>query len=532
MRVVVAGGLVLTADHGSTAELDLLVDDGVIVATGPWGSFAAADGSVQAEVIDASGCLVTPGFVNGHTHSHSGILKGIAREWTLEHSLTHGAWMASARSDELTRLSALLTATELLSSGCTALFDLHSRTPTPTLEAIHLTATAYATTGIRATLAPMVSDRPLPASLPFLHQGCGDPGIPSSPSQPVDSDQAGELGVGGPGVAGVLGQDPQPPTPQRPPEQPNTAHILETCTALIESWPYDPTFLTPALAPTIPAHCTPTLTQGLATLARSHDLRLHTHLAESKPQALAGEHYFGRSITAELDRLGVLGPWLTAAHSIWTSPADNELLGSAGVTAVTVPASNLRLGSGVQDSRGLLDAGVGLAIGTDGANSSDALDMVDGIRLTALLSRVSERPAGEWLTVQEVLRAATAGGAAALGRADDLGVIAPGFAADLVLHDLSAVTYVPRTDVLNQLVTAGRAVDVRTVLVAGRVVYDRGAWPGLDVPALRARATELAAEYLERAAPARAESTTLLEASADSLAAARRAPWHTRRLLP
>lgn len=496
MSTIVVGGLVLSADCASTLELDLLVDDGVIVAVEPRGTFATTD----AEVIDASGCLVTPGFINGHTHSHAGILSGIAREWTLEHSLLNGPWTAAPRSLELANLSATLAATELLASGCTALFDLAYRYPAVSIEAIHATADAYATAGIRATIAPMVADRPLHEALPVLGDCCGTPPVPPTGS----------------------GERPQ-----------TTSELLATCTQLIDTWPYDHAMLTPATAPTIPAHCTPELTQGLLRLARDNDLRLHTHLAESKPQAIAGNTRFGRSITEELARLDALGPWLTAAHTIWTSPSDNALLADHGVTAVTVPASNLRLGSGVQDSRGLLDAGVTLAIGTDGANSSDALDMVDGIRLTALLSRISERGADEWLTVPEVLRAATSGGAAALGRADTLGTIAPGFAADLVLHDLGgSATYSPRTDLLNQLVTAGRATDVRTVLVAGRTVYDRGSYPGLDIATLRARASDLTAEYFESTATTRADVATYASRAAASLAAERARPWPVQRLLP
>lgn len=486
---VIGGGTLLTGPDWIPIQADLLLTDTTITALGPPGSF---DG-VAAMRIDASGALITPGFVNGHTHSHSNIVKGVARDWTLEASLLNGSWMAGARGRELQRISTLLGATELIASGCTGVFDLVSEFPGPTVSSIHVAAEAYASVGMRAVLAPMVADRSARDAVPALASCSPHPR----------------------GVASGA---------------PSTEDILAVCDELVQAWPYDRAYISPALAPTIPAHCTPELFVGLTRLAREHGLRVHTHLAESKVQAIAGQERFGRSITAELDRLQVLGDWLTAAHAIWLDDADTELLARSNVTAVTVPASNLRLGSGIQDSRALLSAGVTLAIGTDGANSSDALDMVHGIGLTASLCRVTDRASDEWLTVNEVLDAATIGGAAACGR-QNLGRIEPGAEADLVFFDLSARAFIPSNDLANQLITAGRASDVIRVMIAGRTVYEHGSYPGIDVSALADRASELTEEFMQFARPARVDADDQVKAAASSLAELRTREWPVQRLI-
>ncbi|MEV8267493.1 amidohydrolase family protein [Microbacterium sp. NPDC076911] len=492
---VIEGGFVLSAGNNAFEPLDILVEGGKIVALERRAAAGPAPfESVAGPRLSAHGRLVVAGFTNGHTHSHSSLLGGIARERTLEESLMNGSWMASQRSAELTRLSTILGATELLASGCTGVFDLVSHSPAIDREAFLATADAYREVGIRATMAPMVADRPLTEAIPAL-AGCAEA------QSPVTSD---------PGTA---------------------VSTIQTCRELIEEWPFDRDMIAPAVAPTIPTHCSDELLRGLDELAREMNVRLHMHLAESKPQAHAGLLRYGRSITAELDARGMLRDGVTAAHAIWIDGADAQRLSAGGVDVVTVPTSNLRLGSGVQDSRALLDAGVRLSVGTDGANSSDALDMVSAMQLAGLLSRAFDRPQSEWLSVPELFFAATQAGSYACGRGSFTGVLQPGAAADLSLWDLSSPAFTPRFDLANQVITAGRAADVRTVLVAGRIVYDEGIFPGLDVHAMRERANELAQDFFDRTRSARTRALSEAKASTETLAAERARSWSPSRLL-
>ncbi|QZT54497.1 amidohydrolase family protein [Mycolicibacterium austroafricanum] len=486
-RQVLHGGTVLTGPQWRPRPADLLIAGGRIEAVAAPGGLAGVDAATH----DVTGRLVIPGLINAHTHSHTAPARGAARAWTLEDSLLNGGWMAAPRSEELTELAALLTATELIASGCTGAFDLIAQAGGPDPAGCHAAARGYARAGLRTVLAPMVADRTLHEAVPAIGACCGAPA------------------TGKPG--------------------PSTADVLAACTAYVRNFPALQGVM-PALAPTIPGHCTPELTVGLGRLAAEHGLRVHTHLAESKPQALAGASRFGHSITRELARLGVLGDRLTVAHAIWVDDEDIRMLAASGAVAVTVPGSNLRLGSGIADTRAMLAAGLRLAVGTDGANSADAFDALDAVRLTALLSRVSERPARQWLTVEETLDAATAGGAAACGWTDT-GRLAPGQRADFALLDLGARAFRPPTDLANQLLTAARAADVTDVVVGGRFVYRDRAFPHLDVAAALNRFDTLVEEFCARVAPARADADRQAALAATALAGLRRAPSPVRRLI-
>lgn len=483
-RQLLHGGTVLTGPRWHPRPADLLIAGERIEAVAAPGSLAGIDAARH----DVTGRMLIPGLINAHTHSHTAPARGAARAWTLEDSLLNGGWMAAPRSEELTELAAVLTATELIASGCTGAFDLIAQAGGPDPAACYAAARGYARAGLRTVLAPMAADLTLQEALPAIGACC-------------------EL-----------------PTPAS-----STAAVLAACTTYIEDFPALPG-VTPALAPTIPAHCTPQLTVGLGRLAAQHGLRVHTHLAESKPQALAGAARFGHSITRELSRLGLLGERLTVAHAIWIDDEDMRMLAAAGAVAVTVPGSNLRLGSGIADTRAMLAAGLQLAVGTDGANSADAFDALDAVRLTALLSRVSERPAHQWLTVEETLEAATAGGAAACGWTDT-GRLEPGRRADLALLDLGARAFRPPTDPANQLLTAARAADVTDVVIGGRFVYRDRAFPHLDVTAMANRFDTLVEEHGSRVGPARAEAERQAARGAATLAGLRRAPSPVRRLI-
>lgn len=478
-RLVIAGGLVLTGPDWVPAYRDLLIDGGLITSIDVPGAFD----SVDALRHDASGRLVIPGMINAHTHSHTLPFRGVARDWTLETSLLHGGWMGGDRSEELAELCAVMAATEMIASGATGAFDLVSQAGGPQVPQLLAVARGYERVGLRAVIAPMVADRSVHEAVPVIRECCGVP-----------------------------------------PSGADAASVLASCRSFVESLDAGP-LVSAAVAPTIPAHCSSSLITGLYDLAVEHGLRVHLHLAESQPQALAGAERFGHSITAELARLGVLDDRLTAAHAIWLDSADRAMLADAGAVAVAVPGSNLRLGSGAADVRAALDAGVTLAIGTDGANSADALDILDAARLTALVGRTFARSAAQWPTVEEVLDAATVGGAAACGWSD-LGLLAPGYAADLVLLDLGARGFVPLNDPANQLLTATRAADVTDVMIAGRWVYaDRRFWH-LDLDATTDRFTELVAELHELLEPVRVGAAAEAALAAAPLGALRRPARH------
>jgi guanine deaminase len=259
----------------------------------------------------------------------------------------------------------------------------------------------------------------------------------------------------------------------------------------------------PALGPTIPYHCSDSFLTAIRDLSAEYEVGLQMHVAESQVQAAVGRIRYGSSLVAHLDELGLLGPRFCASHAIWLDVEDRGRLSSRGATVSHNPGSNLKLGSGCADLRRLLDAGVRVAIGTDGASSSDNLNVFEAMRMASYLSRVKDHPRARWVSAREAFLAATSGGAVALGF-EKIGRIERGYKADLVLLDAAALHYVPANDILSQIVFGEDGTGVDSVLVGGRLVLDHGRFPSIDVANLRKAAENAVLRLRQATAPARA----------------------------
>jgi guanine deaminase len=220
-------------------------------------------------------------------------------------------------------------------------------------------------------------------------------------------------------------------------------------------------------------------------------------VAESKVQAIVGLQRYGKTQTAHLDTLGALGPNFTVAHGVWLDPDDMRRLGDHGASVAHNPGSNLRLGNGIADMRGMLDRRVNVGIGTDGANCSDNLNVYEAMRLASLVSKGQGPDVERWVTTDEVARAATEGGARALGFEGRIGRLAPGYQADVVFLDLAHPNWIPLNDPTNQLVHTEDGGAVVHVMIGGRMVVEHRRVTTVDVAAL-AREAEAARERLAR----------------------------------
>ena len=149
-----------------------------------------------------------------------------------------------------------------------------------------------------------------------------------------------------------------------------------------------------------------------------------------------------------------------------------QRLGDHGASVAHNPGSNMRLGNGLADVRGMLERKVNVGIGTDGANCSDNLNMYESMRLASMVSKTQGPDTDRWLTTGEVLAAATEGSARALGFGDRLGRIAPGYKADIVFLDLHNVNWMPFNNAVNQLVHTEDGAAVHSVMVGGRMVVE------------------------------------------------------------
>jgi len=201
---------------------------------------------------------------------------------------------------------------------------------------------------------------------------------------------------------------------------------LANLAAIVESWSHDRDRLRPSVAPTIPLHCSDEFMIGCRDLASTHGLGLHSHVSESKVQAVSGIKRYGKTLTAHLDALGLLGPEFVVAHGVWLDDDDMRRLADHGGSVSHNAASNALLGNGIADARRMLELGVNLAIGTDGASCCDNQNMYEAMRMASYVSHVRGPQWQHWLSPEEIVIAATQGSARALGF-DNLGRIAPGF---------------------------------------------------------------------------------------------------------
>jgi guanine deaminase len=265
----------------------------------------------------------------------------------------------------------------------------------------------------------------------------------------------------------------------------------------LHEWKLDRDQVRLAVAPTIPHHCSDDFIRACADLAREHGVGLHTHVAESKVQAIVGLKRYGKTLTGHLDDLGVLGPHFTVAHGVWLDGDDMRRLGAHGASVAHNPGSNMRLGNGLADMRAMLERRVNVGLGTDGANCSDNLNMYEAMRLASFVSKAQRPDLERWVTTEEVASAATEGSAQALGFEGRLGRLASGYKADIVFLDLGHVNWIPFNDPTNQLVHTEDGSAVSHVMIGGRMIVQDRRLTTVDVAAL-AREAEAARERLAR----------------------------------
>uniref|UniRef100_UPI002869CCDB 8-oxoguanine deaminase n=1 Tax=Deinococcus sp. TaxID=47478 RepID=UPI002869CCDB len=243
-----------------------------------------------------------------------------------------------------------------------------------------------------------------------------------------------------------------------------------------------------ALAPCSPFSVTGDLMRESAVLAREKGVMLHTHLAETADEDAFCLGQFGLRPLDYAESLGWTGPDVWFAHGVHFNPADAVRLGECGCGVAHCPSSNMRLASGIAPTRTLLETGVKVALGVDGSASNDGSHLLAEARQALLSSRVRGMPgqapqAHDLLTAYDALWLATRGGADVLNR-DDIGQLAPGYAADLIAVNLNALGYSgARHDPVSAL-TLCAPPRVALNMVGGRVIVDGGELVGIDLPAL------------------------------------------------
>ena len=494
--LVIRDAHVLTLDDGGRewACADLVIDGARIAALGP-GAAAAWRGPV-ARTIDARGQLAMPGLINAHFHSPGNLMKGCLPGMPLELFMLHevpplAADAGSAEAQRLPYVRTMLGALEMLRRGITAVHDDAYHVPVATREGIDAICHAYADSGIRATVAIDQPNVPEVDKLPFL----------------------AELLT--PGQRDALDAAPRQ----------SSAELLALYDHLITRWHGAADGrLAAAVSCSAPQRVTDDYFRGLSALSRRHDLPFNVHILETRLQRVLGEVKHGKSLVRHVHDLGLLDERMMVIHAIWIDDADIALLARAGCTVAHNPVCNLRLGSGVMPWRALREAGVPLALGTDEMNTDDTVNLWAVAKTAALLQTLTDADDRRWPAAAEFLHAAPRGGARAMRRANDLGQLAVGAQADVILLDLDTHAFTPLNDLTRQLVYCEDGSSVRSSIVAGRVVFEDGRVAGVDERALRAEARALMAGCREQMARAGREASALEPAYRAMLERAAREP--------
>src|ERR1700730_13395792 len=463
LSTIVRGGKLLDIAKRKAVAVDILIKGDTIAEIGRPGLAAPAG----AAVVDARHRLMHPGLINAHTHSPGNLAKGLHDRWSLELLLTGAKWAHIDYSLEDKYLSAQIGAAEMVMKGCTAAYDLAGEFPLPSVEGLSAMAQAYEDVGMRCVLAPMVADISFFEAIPGLMER-----LPPGLRTEVESFKSA-------------------------PWKATTKQMRRA----LQKWPFK--MVQFALAPTIPHHCSDDFLIACRDLAKEYDVGIQSHVAESKVQVVAGYEIYGTSLAAHMDKMGLVNERFTAAHGVWLDDDDMKRLGDRGASVAHNPGSNMRLGSGIADVRGMLDHKINVAVGTDGASCSDNQNMYEAMRLASLVSKVQGPAWQTWLGTHEALRAATEGSARALALHKQIGKIAPGYKADIVFLDLHHITWIATNDPVNALVHTEDGTAVHSVMVGGRMIVQDHKLLTVDLAALAAKAEESRVRREKITAPAK-----------------------------
>jgi len=451
VSLLIENAAILTLD-----EADRFLERGSILIEGNSISQVGEVDRRRAErVIDGRRFLAMPGLVNAHTHTPGALSAGT------QDSASHPAFMwlnqadTSGRTPREVYVSAMLNSAQMLLGGITTSID-HFPAQNFGPEDVAAVVKAYRDSGMRTVLGLRVFD-----------DDFGDI-FPSDRPLPAD-----------------LAKDLERIKPLPPKPLPETRRLIEDSIRLYHK-PDERVSVFPA--PTNPVRCSAELLTMCRELAERHDVGIHTHLLESKVQTSLAQRRYGRTMVQQLERLGLLSPRLSCAHTIWVEDEDIERLAAAGTVVVHNPESNLKLGTGIAPIAKMLAAGVTVALGTDGSVTNDNLVLHEAIRLAAMLGRVAERERGKWVTARQALAMATEGGAKAVRMSEHIGRIQAGYRADVVLYDLDTPAWTPFNDPVQQMVFAETGSSVHTVVVDGAVVVEDRRIKAFDAAAIIAEA--------------------------------------------
>lgn len=430
MRTLIKEGTVLLGTEYQPEKTDIYIEDNNIVRIGK-------NLDIEAdEVINAKDLLITPGLVNAHLHSDENLFKAQFDNLPLELWMlyTYPTLMYGPFSKRLIYLRTMLGAIEMVKHGVTLVQDDVSEYPKATLEGTDAVMEAYSDIGMRSSVTTNLCDKQWKDKLPYI-----------SDMLPQDIKEA------------------YPPAAKK-------EELYELLENMIEKW-HEPGGMTNVvLAPVAPQRCTDEFFQGMHRLGEKYDLPIHTHVLETKMQQVTGKEFYGTTLIEHMNNIGVLSDRTTIVHSVWLTDHDIELIAKAGASVVHNPISNLKLGSGIMPYAKIKEAGINIALGTDGMSSNDNQSIFEVMKISALLHKVTSPDYSKWPDAHDIYKAATFGGAKSTRRNDHVGFISENMRADLVFFDMNTAAFTPTNDLIKHLVYCENGDSIVRVMINGKTV--------------------------------------------------------------
>ena len=392
------------------------------------------DDSNADKIIDAEGKILLPGLINTHTHLSMTLFRGLADDLSLDSWLNDHIWPMEANlNGDYCYIGALLGAVELIKSGTTTFSDKYFY-----MEDV---ARAVDDAGIRAVLSYGMID-------------FGD-------------------------------------AERREAEIKENMALYDACNGMADGR------IKVFFGPHSPYTASEELLVKVRELADEHNIGIHIHVSETQKEINDSLDERGIRPFEYLEKIGFLGPDVVAAHCVWLSDEEIEIIKKHGVKVSHNPCSNMKLASGVAPVSKLIDNDICVSIGTDGASSNNNLDLIEELKTASLLQKVSTLDP-KVLTSDEAIEMATIKGAEALGLGDEIGSIEVGKKADIILIDTNSANMVPDSSSLSSnVIYSANGSNVDTTICNGKILMENKKLTTLDEDEIYAKAKQAIKELKE-----------------------------------
>ncbi|MDH3429122.1 MAG: amidohydrolase family protein [Gammaproteobacteria bacterium] len=429
--LIIDGQSVVTMDANDTIIEDgaIAVDGGIILAVGTAAEIHSE--FMAEEILSGEHRIVMPGLVNGHSHAAMTLLRGIADDLALMDWLNNYMFPAEVQfvDAEFVRIGTELACWEMIRGGTTTFVDMYYYPDT--------IAQVVDSCGMRALISATVID-------------------------------------------------------QRSPDAESAVDSVQKGSAYIERWQGRNSRITPIFGP----HANYTLNADQLRETRAAAMKfgapISIHVSESPFEVQYAKDTYGTTSIEMLDSIGFFDGPTIAAHVVWPTETEIPILAERQVGVIHNPTSNMKIASGIAPVTEMLQAGVRVGLGTDGAASNNDLDMWEEMRLAAFLQKV-EQMNPEVLPAKTVLRMATSGGATAIGLGSETGSLEVGKRADVIQVAFDDVHHVPTYDVVSHLVYVSDEQDVVSVVVDGKILMREREMLTIDTARVATEATAIAA---------------------------------------